>query len=253
MRTLILTSCLDLYEYDNNGEKVVHNFGNFNKILDNIKAEVKKCDNFLFVARGIDDERTFSYYRNTCESFEMTLPFKNYDILNYETACNAKELIENADLIFLCGGHLPTQNKFFNDINLATHIQNTNALIIGGSAGSMNCASVVYCPPEVEGESEDKNFNRYLKGLSLTEINILPHYDEFIDYVLDGKSYINDIIMPYSNKTPVIALNNGSYILIKNNENIIFGESYAIYDNKIEKLCSDDETYKFQSWEKFKN
>ena len=67
------------------------------------------------MVRGNDDERTNQYYKNTCKSFEMTLPFKHYDILNYETANRARELIENADLIFLCGGHLPTQNKFFDE------------------------------------------------------------------------------------------------------------------------------------------
>ena len=63
-----------------------------------------------------------------------------------------------------------------------------NALVVGGSAGSMNCASLVYCPPELEGESEDINFNRYLSGLCLTNINILPHYDVFKNYVLDNNS-----------------------------------------------------------------
>lgn len=245
MQTLILTSCLDLYDYDENGERFVHNFGNTNKILDNIKSEVKKYNNFLFVARGNDDERTLQYYKNTCRSFEITLPFKNYNILNYETADKAEKLIKDADLIFLCGGHLPTQNMFFNEINLKQLLKRTNALIVGGSAGSMNCADVVYCPPEVEGESENPNFNRYLKGLGLTDINILPHYDEFENYILDGKSYINDIILPYSFKTPVVALNNGSYILIKNNECVIWGESYKIYDGKIERICLDDETYSF--------
>ena len=201
----------------------------------------------LCVARGIDDERTFSYYRNTCESFEMTLPFKNYDILNYETACNAKELIENADLIFLCGGHLPTQNKFFNDINLATHIQNTNALIIGGSAGSMNCASVVYCPPEVEGESEDKNFNRYLKGLGLTNVNILPHFEEFKRMTICGKSYIDDIIVPDSKKIDIIGLNNGSYIVIQNNQSIIYGESYLIRKGQITQINENNNTVSLQN------
>ena len=43
----------------------------------------------------------------------------------------------------------------FKNNNLVT-------LIVGGSAESMNCAEIVYCPPEVEGESEDPNFNRYL-------------------------------------------------------------------------------------------
>ena len=241
MSSVILTSCLDFYEKDENGNKIVHHFGNVNRILDCLKSHIKNYDNFLFVARGNDDESTEQYFNNACKSFELTLPFKNYNILNYTTCKNAKELIEKADLIFLCGGHLPTQNKFFNEINLKELIKNTNALIVGGSAGSMNCADVVYCPPEVEGESVDPNFNRYMKGLGLTDINILPHYDEFKDYILDNKRYIEEIILPFSYRTPLIALNDGSYIKIENNKTIICGESYIIKDNEIKQICKDDE------------
>ena len=69
MNTVILTSCLDLYEKDENGNKIPHNFGNKNGILDCLKKELKNNNNFLFVARGLDDERTWQYYKNTCKSF----------------------------------------------------------------------------------------------------------------------------------------------------------------------------------------
>lgn len=121
------------------GIKLHITFGNDNGILDCLKSHIKNYDNFLFVARGKDDESTEQYFNNAYKSFELTLPFKNYNILNYTTCKNAKELIEKADLIFLSGGHLPTQNNFFNEINLKELIKNTNALIVGGSAGSMNC------------------------------------------------------------------------------------------------------------------
>jgi hypothetical protein len=94
---LILTSCLDFYRKDEEGNKIVQNFGNFNGILDCLKTNIKKYDNFLFVARGYDDEKTEQYFNNTCKSFALTLPFKNYNILNYSTCKYAKELIEEAD------------------------------------------------------------------------------------------------------------------------------------------------------------
>ena len=34
---VILTSCLDLYKKDNDGNKMPHHFGNFNGIIDCIK------------------------------------------------------------------------------------------------------------------------------------------------------------------------------------------------------------------------
>ena len=85
------------------------------------------------------------------------MPFKNYRVLGFRTVEKIDDLIENADFIFLCGGHLPTQNKFFN---LREKIKNTEALIVGASAGAMNMADVVYSIPELEQESNDPNFKR---------------------------------------------------------------------------------------------
>ena len=118
MNTIILTSYLDFYEKDEQGNKIAHNFGNDNGILDCLKSNIKKHDNFVFVANGMEGEKAEAYFKLACNSFELTLPFNNYEFLCPSTKNRAKEMIEKADFIFLCGGHLPTQNKFFNDIGL---------------------------------------------------------------------------------------------------------------------------------------
>ena len=236
----ILTSYIDLYDKDEEGKRYAKNFGNANKILDNIKKYVKKYDNFLFVASNESDFETTDLYANvTFESFNMTLPFNNYYVLDSRIEDKIDELIESADLIFLCGGHVPTQNKFFNNINLKEKIKNTNALIIGGSAGAMYMADVVYCPPELEGEAIDPNFNKIYKGLGLTNINIFPHYDEIKDYLVDGIHVINEIVTPDSFKYDIYAINNGSYILI-DDKNYLYGEAYLIKDGKIKKINDND-------------
>jgi dipeptidase E len=241
----ILTSYIDLYDKDSVGNRIAKNFGNDNKILDNIKKYVKKYDNFLFVASNeFDNEVTDVYANLTFESFNMTLPFKNYYILDSRTEDIADELIQKADLIFLCGGHVPTQNKFFSNIDLKEKIKNADALIIGVSAGAMNMASIVYCPPELEGEAADPNFNRFYEGLGLTNINVFPHYDELKDDLVDGIHVINEIVIPDSFKYDIYAINNGSYILI-DDKNYLYGEAYLIKDGKIEKINENDELIVF--------
>ena len=241
----ILTSYIDLYDKDSVGNRIAKNFGNDNKILDNIKKYVKKYDNFLFVASNeFDNEVTDVYANLTFESFNMTLPFKNYYILDSRTEDIADELIQKADLIFLCGGHVPTQNKFFSNIDLKEKIKNADALIIGGSAGAMNMAGIVYCPPELEGEAVDSNFNRFYEGLGLTNINVFPHYDELKDDLVDGIHVINEIVIPDSFKYDIYAINNGSYILI-DDKNYLYGEAYLIKDGKIEKINENDELIVF--------
>ena len=194
-----LTSCLDLYEKDENGNRFPHHFGDENKILTNLKKHIKKYDNFLFVASTEHNhDATDMYAEKTFESFEMTLPFKNYMILDGRTKDQADELLQKADFIFVCGGHVPTQNDFFKNINLREKIKQTKAVILGGSAGSMNLADVVYCPPELEGESLDPNFQRYFPGLGLSNINIYPHWNKLKDAMLDGKRMTEDIVLPDS-------------------------------------------------------
>ena len=86
---------LDLYDKDENGNRIPHHFGNENGILDLLKINIKKYDNFLFVASVEDNpEATDMYAGVTIESFKITLPFKEYKVLDGRTMNDAKKLIE---------------------------------------------------------------------------------------------------------------------------------------------------------------
>ena len=165
-------------------------------------------------------------------------------MLDGRTKQEAQELVNKADFIFLCGGHVPTQNKFFNNINLKELLKNYSGVICGASAGSMNCADVVYSAPELPGETEDKNFKRYLNGLGLTKINIIPHFDDVKNEVLDGKHFLNDILLPDSFNKPIIAFSDGTYVLIDNDKTIIFGCAYEIKNGKIKQICKTKKVLK---------
>lgn len=237
MNKIILASSLRLWDYDDLGNRIPKRFSNTNGIIDCFKKYIKKYDNFLFIASDENNiEITDMYARNTFKAFDLTLPFNNYQILDIRTEDNALELIKNADLIYLCGGHVPTQNKFFSRIKLKNIIKKTEALIVGVSAGSMNCANRVYCPPELEGEGIDENFKKFYKGLGLTDINIIPHYNDDKENIIDGKKYLDDIIIPDSYKTILYAISDGDYILVDSNKNILFGEMYKIKDGIIVKM-----------------
>ena len=239
---LILTSCLNLYTKNEAGERIAHNFGNENGILDLIKSLTPKQENFVFVASVESNYDATDVYANvTFNSFKQTFPFKNYIILDGRTKNRAKEIIENADLIFLCGGHVPTQNQFFQNINLREIIKNTKALIIGGSAGSMNSADIVYAQPELEGESVDPNYRRYIQGLGLTNISILPHFEQRYDYTLDGKNIFKEISLPDSKIRPFIAFSDGAYIYDNEKSQIMYGKAY-LFDNGSYQQISEDNT-----------
>ena len=237
---LLLTSCLDLYKKNKFGERIPHNFGNKNGILDLIKKLTRKQENFVFVASVESNyDATDVYAEVTFDSFKLTFPFKNYIILDGRTKNNAKKIIENADLIYLCGGHVPTQNQFFKNINLKEIIKNAQGLIIGASAGSMNSAEIVYSQPELEGESIDHNYRKYLQGLGLTNISILPHFEERYDSVLDGKNILNEITLPDSSIRPFIAYSDGAFIYDNGISQTMYGKAY-LFDNASFQQISED-------------
>ncbi|MBQ7308189.1 MAG: Type 1 glutamine amidotransferase-like domain-containing protein [Clostridia bacterium] len=239
MKVLFLTSYLDCYYRDTDGNEYSQNFGKQNKILDNFNKYIKNYDNFLFVAsQNYDTETTDKYANLIFESFDKTLPFKNYNILDHRQKQNAKDLVTNADFIFLSGGHIPSQLVLFEELNLKEIIKETNAVICGGSAGSMDSAKMVYCPPELEGEAINENFSRYREGLGLTTINIYPHWrPELIEeQFLDGKNIYREIMLEDSKNLPFVAFDEGTYILQIDGKVELFGEGYRFENGKCEKI-----------------
>ena len=104
------------------------------------------------------------------------MPFSHVTLLDNRTADQAERIIRDADVLILAGGHVPTQNAFFQRIRLRELVAGFDGAIMGISAGTMNCAETVYAQPEMPGESIDPDYERFLPGLGLTELNILPHY-----------------------------------------------------------------------------
>lgn len=150
--------------------------------------------------------------------------------------------IAGYDVLILAGGHVPTQNKFFKRIPLEERINNFDGILIGISAGTMNSAEVVYAQPELEGESIDKEYERFLSGLGITKLMILPHYQDIKDDILDGKRLFEDITYPDSHGREFYALEDGSYFMVENKTTTLFGAAYLIKDGNIKQICEKDKS-----------
>lgn len=142
------------------------------------------------------------------------------------------EKLEEFDMIILGGGHVPTQNAFFEKIKLREKIQDFDGIIMGISAGTMNCAETVYVQPEMPGESTDPEFQRFIPGLGLTKMMVLPHYQAVKDDVLDGKKLFEEITYPDSVGRKFYVLVDGSYILQRDGKEKVCGEAYLIQEGK---------------------
>lgn len=166
------------------------------------------------------------------------------DVLDERNADMTKEEIQAYDVIFLAGGHVPTQNAFFINIGLKGKLQGYNGIIIGISAGSMNCADVVYCPPEEPGEASNPEYQHFLIGLGLTKTMISPHYQMVKNHMRDGKRLYSDIVLVdslWNGGQAIYSLCDGSYLYQKNGEEVIYGETWITKNGDHWKLCSTDE------------
>ena len=146
------------------------------------------------------------------------------------------------DVIILTGGHVPTQNAFFGRIGLREKLKNFDGILIAWSAGSMNCADIVYAGPELDGEAIDPDYKRWIPGLGLTSVNIFPHFQSLRDEMLDGLRLIEDITYADSMGNEILVINDGSYIVIEDGRTELFGEAYSILDGEEELICREGES-----------
>jgi len=172
----------------------------------------------------------------------QTLPIGTFDVWDSRRAPLTAHELGSYQVLILGGGHVPTQNAFFHRISLREVIADFEGIVMGISAGSMNSADRVYAQPELPGESTDPGYVRFLTGLGLAKINVLPHYQMVKDFVLDGKRLFEDITYADSHGEEFLALPDGSYLLIEQGKTTLFGEGSRIADGQLEKLCSDGQT-----------
>ena len=213
-----------------------------NQFIANLERVLPPHPKCLFICSAPDDPGfTDRVSREMAAAFEEAgLPFSGLSTLDRRNQEEAEILIWNSDLILLAGGHVPTQNAFFNEIGLAEIIANYQGVVIGISAGSMNCADPVYAQPEEQGESSP-DFPRFLPGLGLTKVQILPHYQQVKDYMLDGLRLFEDITYADSFGQQFFVFPDGTYLLKEKGHETIYGEFYLLQDGQMKHMahCGD--------------
>ena len=140
-------------------------------------------------------------------------PLRRLHILDDRDRGDLRRLLEECSLVILSGGHVPTENRFFHEIGLKEALADYEGMIVGTSAGSMNSADTVYAQPELPGEAVDPEYRRYLPGLGLTRVSILPHFLPESRETLDGLELMGDISLPDSFRRPFVCLSDGGCIL----------------------------------------
>ena len=239
--TLILTGSPTRYGEDR--------FTTDNGFLATVKAELPSRPRVLMISAAPDDK---AFTDSVLEG--MTLCVRNSGIepskitmLDRRNCGKAAGLIRRSDWVVLCGGHVPTQNRFIHEIGLKELLNGFDGLVMGCSAGSMNCADFVYSHPELYGEASDPSYGRWLRGLGLTRLQIIPHYYQVRDYMIDGRRLFEDIIFPDSWHHSFYTFPDGGYIVCKNGRETLYGTAWEISEGRMRQICSENQVYTFMN------
>ena len=93
--------------------------------------------------------------------------------------------------------------------------------------------------PEEEGEAVDPDYRRFLAGLNLTKVMLLPQYQDEKDVVLDGLRVYEDIAFPDSMGRTFYAIPDGSYLFIDSGREELRGEAYMIRDGVLSRIAPE--------------
>ena len=206
---------------------------------------------------AMDEMTGFFWHTWLDEGFDMECMDKldhRWGSVDASEAHITREELHSYDVLFLAGGHVPTQNEFFHRIGLREKLRGFTGLIIGISAGSMNSSELVYVQPEEPGEANDPYFCRWATGLGLTKWRLSPHYQMVKDKILDDKRLYPDITMPDVEGRELLLLNDGSYLEITKEcadseveSVVLYGESYIISQGELKQLCEHEHSVELKA------
>lgn len=159
---------------------------------------------------------------------QANIIFNEYHFIDYRMQKeDAQRLIQNASVIFLCGGDPVLQNDFLAIYELSDVIKNSNAVKIGASAGAINMAakwlSLINTGYEVETST-------IYDGIGFDHFAYESHSKR------DYATFVQGYLFPLSEEIDVYAAEQESAIRVKDGKIEIMGPVYLISHSKIQKL-----------------
>ena len=244
MKKLFLTSWIGGYDRSDENKTPIK-LNNTNHFVDRLRLA---CPNIRVVTYVASDPNDYAKCDEHSERFMANLRLEGFSpeilyMIDNRTEFDIKDAIMSSDIVFLAGGHVPTQNTFFRKIGLKEILQDYNGVVIGQSAGSMNCAELVYVQPEEPEDFADKDFKIQIAGLGLTKYNIMPHINFAKDYDYDGVT-VYDMCMEDCKKIYHYGIVDGGFIEVESDGNtaVSYGETCLFREGTCRKLCGNGES-----------
>lgn len=178
-----------------------------------MQKDIKENSIITFIsAYTKEQEKQKESIENKIKCFkQIGINFKKKYTIDEETnKKDALKYIKESNIIFLLGGAPHIQMQIINKNELQQELKKV-PLIIGVSAGAMNQTKRVIYIDEFE---ENKLYD--YEGLNYFETSIYPHYSQ--DLIEEIKEV--------SQKQPIIAIPDGSFIRIENDKVEYIGKKY---------------------------
>ena len=250
MKKLFLTSWIGGYDRSDEAKRPIK-LNNTNGFVDRLRLACPNISVVTYIASNPSDfEKCDEHSQRLMENLKLDgfEPVK-INVVDDRTSFDIEEAVLSSDIVFLAGGHVPTQNKFFKSINLKEILLKYDGVIIGQSAGSMNCAELVYVQPEEPEDFADENFKIQISGLGLTKYNIMPHINFAKDYDYNGIT-VYDMCMEDCKKIYHYGIVDGGFVEVEGDGRsaVSYGETYLFREGTCHKLCDNGESVEVNIW-----
>ncbi|WP_017811951.1 Type 1 glutamine amidotransferase-like domain-containing protein [Paenibacillus shenyangensis] len=154
--------------------------------------------------------------------------FDEYHFIDYRMQKEqAQQFIQNASVIFLCGGDPVLQKDFLAEYELSDVIKNSKAVIIGASAGALNMSAKWLSLIENEDEVETSTI---YEGIGFHQFAYESHAKR------DYSTFVQGYLFPLSEEMDVYAAEQESAIRVKDGKMEILGPVYLISHSGIQKV-----------------
>ncbi|MBT2290224.1 Type 1 glutamine amidotransferase-like domain-containing protein [Paenibacillus albidus] len=159
---------------------------------------------------------------------QANINFDEYHLIDYRMEKeDAQRLIQNASVIFLCGGDPVLQNDFLAEYELSDVIKNSNSVIMGASAGAINMAAKWLSLKNTGYEVETSTI---YDGIGFDHFAYESHSKR------DYAAFVQGYLFPLSEEIDVYAAEQESAMRVKDGKIDIMGPVYLISHSKIQKL-----------------
>lgn len=187
-----------------------------------LNKDIIERKSLVFVSAQPSDNNRETYVSEVHEKtwfVQAGIFFDEYHLIHQETQKeDAKRLIENASVIFLCGGYPQYQMQLLVKNDLLNLIEATGAVVMGTSAGGMNMSTAYVS----EGKICD--------GMALEPFSFEAHFSR--DNIVLLKERFN-----LSNKMPIyVAADQNGAIRVNGDRMDVIGNVYVIFNSEISRL-----------------